>query len=90
MNDLLETRLFTLLGDALQEVTNQEIQNAYGNFMEQVRTVSQSENNHSEIFRTLNITCVELVFLKSLYQHGQGKKCPKICLSPKSIGTCQF
>lgn len=77
MNKLLETKLFSLLSDTSQ-VTNEELQRAYGNFMEQVKTISQSEQDYSEIFRMLNITRVELVFLKALYRHGQGEKCPKI------------
>lgn len=80
MNDLLNMKLFDLLSDA-SRVTNEEMQNAYGCFMEQVRTVSQSEKNHSEVFRTLNFTRIELVFLQSLHRYGQGEKCPEICLS---------
>lgn len=90
MNDLLKTRLFSLLSESSQEVTNQEMENAYGCFMEQLRTVSQSEQDYSEIFRMLNITRVELVFLKSLYRHGQGEKCPEISLSSKGVIPYQF
>jgi len=88
MNDLLKERLFSLLSESSQEVTNKELQRAYGNFMEQLKAVSQSENIHSETFRMLNITRVELVFIESLYRHEQGEKCPKIRLSAKSFGTC--
>ena len=89
MNDLLRERLFSLLSESSQ-VTNEEIQNAYGCFMEQLRTVSQSEQDYSEVFRMLNITRVELVSLKPLYRHEQGEKCPKICLSSKGFISCQF
>lgn len=82
MNELLETRLFGLLSESSQ-VTNHEMKNAYGCFMEQVRTVSKSEQNYSEIFRKLNTTRIELAFLKSLYQYEQEKKCPKIRILPK-------
>lgn len=81
MNDLLKTRLFSLLSEISHEVINEEMQTAYGCFREQVKTVSQSEQNYSEVFRMLNITRIELVFLQSLYRYEEGKKCPKICLS---------
>ena len=81
MNELLETRLFSLLSEPSQTSTNEEMQSAYGNFMEQVETVSQSESTYPKIYRMLNITRVELVFIESLYRHEQGKKCPKIRLS---------
>ncbi|MDH6310496.1 hypothetical protein M2451_004089 [Dysgonomonas sp. PFB1-18] len=81
MNELLKGRLFSLLSDASQ-VADEELQTAYGCFMEQVKTtVSQSEQNYTNLFRILNITRVELVFIESLYQYEQGKKCPKIRLS---------
>lgn len=81
MNKLLETRLFSLLSESSQ-VTNEEMQNAYGCLMEQVKvTVSQPETNYQEVVRILNITRIELVFLESLYRYWQGEKCPEICLS---------
>ena len=81
MNDLLKLELFGLLSEPSQTSTNEEMQNAYECFTEQVETVSQSENSFPEIYRILNNTRVELIFLKSLYRHEQGKKCSKICLS---------
>jgi len=80
MNDLLETRMFSLLSEPSQEVTNQEMENAYGCFTEHMKTISQSETDYSEVYRTLNDTRIELVFLQSLYWYEQGKKCPEICL----------
>lgn len=84
MNELLRERLISLLSDASQ-VANEEIQSAYGNFMEQLRTASQSETDYSEVYRMLNITRAELEFLKSLYRHEQGKKRLEICLFSKSF-----
>jgi len=75
MNDLLQTKLFSLLTESSQLVTTEKMQNAYGSFMEEVKTVSQSETDYSEIFRMLSIARVELVFMESLYRHEQGKKC---------------
>lgn len=75
MNELLETKLFSILSESSQESTNEEMQSAYGCFTEQVKIVSQSENNLSEIFRILNITRIELTFLISFYRYEQGEKC---------------
>lgn len=88
MNDLLETKMFRLLSKSSQQVTNEEIQTAYGCFMEQLKTVSQSEQSYSEAFRILDTTRIELAFLKSLYRYEQEKKCPEICLYPKGISIC--
>ena len=66
--------LFSLLSDTPQ-VSKEEMQNAYGCFMKQVKSISQSEQNYSEIHRILNVTRVELVFIESLSRHEQGKKC---------------
>ena len=85
MNDLLKTRLFTLLNEPSQEVTNEQMQDAYGCFMKQVEIISQSEQNFIKNFRTLDITRIELVFIESLYRYGQGKKCPEICLFAKGV-----
>ncbi len=87
MNELSRERLISLLSDASQ-VTNEEMQSAYGCFTEQVKTVSQSEQNYSEIFRMLNTTRIELAFLKSLYRYGLGEKCPEICLPTKGVRPC--
>lgn len=81
MNELLEERLFYLLSEPSQDVTNEEIQNAYGCFMKQIKAVSQSENDCSEIFRMLNLTRIEFDSLESSPLYGQGEKCPEICLS---------
>lgn len=89
MNDLSQTGLFSLLAEPSQEVTNEEIKNAYGCFMEHIRLVSQSENNHSETFRMLNISRIELAYLQTVFRYEQGKKCPKIRLSSKSVSPCQ-
>ena len=89
MNELFKTRLFSLLSEPSQ-VTNEEMQRAYECFMKEVEIVSQSEKGYSKIYRMLNITRVELVFLKSLFRHEQGEKCPEICLSAKGVRPCQF
>lgn len=89
MKKNIRTKLFSLLSDT-SPVTNEEIENAYVRFTENMKAVSQSENDYSELFRTLNITRVELVFLQSFYRHEEGKKCPKINLPAKSLSHCRF
>ncbi len=90
MNELLKGRFFSLLSESSQEVTNEEMQNAYGCFMKGVETVSQSAKGYSEIYRMLNITRIELVGIESLHRYEQGGKCPEIYLLPKSFSPCQF
>jgi len=81
MNEIVNAELFGLLSEPSQESTNKEMKNAYGHFTEQMKTVSQSENTYPEIYRTLNNTRIELVFLQTLYRYEQEKKCPEIRLS---------
>lgn len=64
------------------------MQNAYEGFMEQLKTVSQSENDFSEVFRMLNITRIEFDSLGSSPLYEQGEKCPKISLSSKDFSSC--
>lgn len=74
MNEQFRERFINLLNEPAQ-VTNEEMQTAYGYFMEQLRTVSQSEQNYSEVFRMLNDTRIELVSLQTFQRYEQGKKC---------------
>ena len=67
MNDLLKTRFFILLA-------NTEMKDAYEEFIKQIVTISYSED-YSHIFRTLNLTRIEIAPLKELYQCEQGEKC---------------
>lgn len=75
MNDLLNTVLFNLLVNSTQKVTNKEMENAYGCFTEQIKTISQSENDYSEIFRILSITRIEFKTLQAQILYEQGGKC---------------
>lgn len=91
MNELVKTRFFALLTKSSQEVKNEKMRSAYGNFMEQLKTaVSQPEMDYIEVYRVLNTTRIELAFLKSLCRYGQGEKCPKISVSSKDFSFCQF
>lgn len=80
MKDIVKVELYCLLSKT-SPVTNKEMENAYECFMEQIKAVSQSENDYSEIFRTLNLTRIEFDSLGSSPLYGQGGKCLKICLS---------
>ena len=74
MNELLKMKFFELLSKTSQEVTNTEMQDAYGEFVKHIVAISNSED-YSYIFRMLNLTRIEIVPLKELYQCGQGEKC---------------
>ena len=74
MNDLLQMRIFRLLSEASQEVNNEELQNAYGEFVEQIRTVS-NENDYSTTYRILVATRIEIASLETAPLYGQGEKC---------------
>lgn len=75
MNDLLQMRIFRLLSEASQEVTNEEMQHAYGEFVEQIRAVN-NEQDYSTTYRILVATRIEMVSLETSPLHGLGGKCP--------------
>jgi hypothetical protein len=74
MYDLLEMNFFILLADVSQEVTNKEMQNAYGEFIKQIRMVG-NENDYSATFRYLVATRIEIASLETTPLYGQGEKC---------------
>ena len=74
MNDLLKERIFGLLSETSQEVTNQEMQNAYDEFLEHIEGVSNG-TDYSVIHRTLNATSIEIASLETTPLYGQGEKC---------------
>lgn len=74
MNDLLQTRIFGLFSETSQEVTNEEMQNAYGEFVEQIRTVS-NENDYPTTYRILVATRIEIASLETTPLYGMGGKC---------------
>ncbi|MCR1851479.1 hypothetical protein [Parabacteroides distasonis] len=74
MNDLLQTRLFRLLSGTSQEVTNEEMQEAYGEFLEHIKNVSNG-TDYSVIHRTLNATRIEIASLETTPLYGLGGKC---------------
>lgn len=74
MNVLLNMRMFGLFSETSQEVTNNEMQEAYGEFVEQIRTISNG-NDYSTIYRILAATRIEIALLETIPLYGQGEKC---------------
>lgn len=62
------------MSETSQEVTNEEMQNAYGEFIEQIRTVSNGYD-YSTTYRILVATRIEIASLETIPRYGQGKKC---------------
>lgn len=75
MENLVKSELFSLLAKSSQEVSNDEMKNAYEAFVEKVKILNQSENNYAVIIRTLNLTRIELIALQIGDLYEQGKKC---------------
>jgi len=82
MNNLMKTEFFSLVTESSQEVTNDEMQNAYVQFTAHMEAVNSSKD-HATVFRTLNISRIEVVHLQTVFRHEQGEKCPEISISAK-------
>ena len=74
MNELLGMRFLRLLSESSQEVTNEKMQDAYGEFVEQIRIVGDG-NDYSTIYRILTATRIEIASLETVPLYGQGEKC---------------
>ena len=74
MNELLGMRFLRLLSESSQEVTNEKMQDAYGEFVEQIRIVGDG-NDYSTIYRILTATRIEIASLETSPLYGQGGKC---------------
>ena len=74
MNELLGMRFLRLLSESSQEVTNEKMQDAYGEFVEQIRIVADG-NDYSTIYRILTATRIEIASLETAPLYGQGEKC---------------
>lgn len=74
MNDLMKTELFVLINENSHKITNEQMQNAYGKFVEQIRIVSDG-NDYSTTYRILVVTRIELASLETSHLYGQEKKC---------------
>lgn len=76
MNELLNMHFFGLLAENSQEVSTQEMKNAYAQFTASMEAISKSDD-YTNIFRTLNVSRIEVVHLQTVYQYEQGEKCPE-------------
>ena len=74
MNELLGMRFLRLLSETSQEVTNEEMQNAYEEFLEYIQNVSNG-TDYSVIYRTLTATRIEIASLRTTPLYGEGEKC---------------
>lgn len=74
MDELLIMKIFRLLSEISQEVTNEEMQDAYGEFVKQIRTVSNG-SDYSTTYRILVATRIEIASLETTPLYGQGGKC---------------
>ena len=74
MYELLGMRFLRLLSESSQEVTNEKMQDAYGEFVEQIRIVGDG-NDYSTIYRILTATRIEIASLETAPLYGQGEKC---------------
>lgn len=74
MNHLLQTEFLSLLAES-SLTTTQQMRQAYETFVKEALTLNQSETDYPTIFRSLNLTRIELVFLLKQFQCEQGEKC---------------
>ena len=74
MNNLNQTEFFTLFLKK-QQLKSDQLENAYEKFTEQIKNLNQPENEYTIIYRTLNLTRIELVSLSNHFRYEQGGKC---------------
>ena len=86
MNDLMKMRIFGLLSGTSQQVSNEEMQEVYDEFIEQIRTVSYG-NDYSTTYRILVVTRIEIASLETSPLHGQGENALKKLFLQKTLGT---
>lgn len=74
VDNFTKKRLFSLLAES-SPVTNEEMQSAYVEFIDEVKTQTQSETDYTQLFRLLNITRIEFQALQTQILYEQGEKC---------------
>lgn len=74
MNELLSMRFLRLLSEPSQEVSNGEMQNAYGEFVKQIGVIGD-ENDYPTAYRILTATRIEIASIEITPLYGQGEKC---------------
>ena len=65
--------LFSLSKECIGDL-DEQMQNAYKSFVEQITTISQSQQSYPEVFRMLNRTRIELDSLESSSLYELEKK----------------
>lgn len=78
MNEPFKTKFFVLMNENSQEITNEEMQCAYGKFITHIDTINQVGNDFTSIIRRLNIARIELASLLKQIQYEKGEK---MCLN---------
>lgn len=75
MDRLAKTELFSLLSESSKPVTNEEMKNAYEDFVKKTLTLNQSEIDYQIIYRSLSFARIEFASSQLLLQYEQEKKC---------------
>ena len=84
MKELVKTVFLTFMSDNSMNVTNNEIKNAYENFVAEVSALNQTGSDYGIVFRSLKLTRIEFQSLQTQILYEQGEKCPKISLFAES------
>lgn len=85
MNDLVKTEFFILMNENSQEITNEQMQRAYGKFITHVATISNVGTDLTKIIRKLNITRTELVFHQHKFNTSREKNVLKLAYLQKAL-----
>lgn len=75
MEKLVKTKIFNLLAESSSTVINDEMKNAYETFVKETFSLNQSEADYFIVFRSLNMTRIELQSLQTQILYEQGEKC---------------
>lgn len=87
MKQFQNRRLLSILTESSQ-VSNEEIRNAYEDFVEHVTEMCDSETDYSALFRMLNNYRTEVELIKSNFLYDRGKKCNQTYVSAKHNSFC--
>lgn len=87
MNDLTRTKFFILLTRNSQEVANEEMRNAYVGLLKEINNLNQSEIDYSNVYRELNLTRIEFVYLQYTFNTSRGKNALKNIYLQKAISV---
>ena len=88
MKQFQSRRLLSLLTES-SRVSNEEIQNAYEDFVEHVAEMCDSDTDYPALYRMLNYYRTEFDQLKSNFLYGQEKKCAQAHVLAKGIPFCE-